>query len=212
MKIALTGHRPDKLNNEYNLDGPWSTHIRTKLQEIIDDLKPTLIISGMALGCDTIWALLAKANGIPLMACVPFPSQPNVWRKENRDLYYELLNYAELTGGVKITGTDPYTAWKMEVRNKYMVNEADVVIAVYNGDESGGTYNTVKYMKSIDKSMVRIDPNPNPQTNENNSEDLEERIRAVERLWDIPHEDQYSGTLRDNGSSGGDSPQSESIV
>jgi hypothetical protein len=67
MVLAVTGHRPDKLNYEYDLNGPWSKHIREKLQETINDLKPTRMLSGMALGVDTIWAMLAIENNIPLI-------------------------------------------------------------------------------------------------------------------------------------------------
>ncbi|MCQ2287252.1 MAG: hypothetical protein MJZ76_10350, partial [Bacteroidales bacterium] len=40
--------------------------------------------------------------------------------------------------------TDSYSKSCFQVRNKWMVDRSNLVIAVYNG-ESGGTRNTIKY-------------------------------------------------------------------
>lgn len=170
MKIAVTGHRPDKLGNEYDLKGPFSDHIRKELQEVINTLKPTIMISGMALGVDTIWAILAKENNIPLMAVTPFPSQDKVWRRESKELYNELLKYARNTAGVFCTGTDPYEHWKMDIRNQYMINVCDLIVAVYNGDKKGGTFNCVTYAESVSKPILKINPNPTNYEIENQSD------------------------------------------
>ena len=193
MKIAVTGHRPDKLGNEYDLKGPYSEHIRKQLQQAIDDLSPSVMLSGMALGVDTIWALLARENKIPLMAIVPFPSQPKIWPYSSKQLYHELLEYARATGGVIVVGTDPYEAWKMEIRNEYMVNNCDLLVAVYNGDQRGGTYNCLKYAEStkVGKPILRINPNP---YNENISKGDEGNIDDEHELWlTIRRESERSG-------------------
>lgn len=70
MIITVTGHRPKYLGNEYNLVGPYSDYIRKELQKIIDERQPIQMISGMALGVDTMWALLAIKNKIPLIAAL----------------------------------------------------------------------------------------------------------------------------------------------
>ena len=62
MRIAITGHRPNKLGNDYDLTGLLIQKIKVKLQEIINDKRPTHLISGMALGIDTLWAQLALEN------------------------------------------------------------------------------------------------------------------------------------------------------
>lgn len=52
MRIAVTGHRPDKLGNEYDGKGPISGFIISKLQEVLDTYagNEILPITGMALG------------------------------------------------------------------------------------------------------------------------------------------------------------------
>lgn len=54
-----------------------------------------------------------------------------------------------------------YTDSCMNDRNKYMVKECDVVIAVWNGRPSG-TGNTVKMAKNAGKKVRIVDPF-NPQ-------------------------------------------------
>lgn len=41
----------------------------------------------------------------------------------------------------------------MQKRNRYMVDKSDLVIAVWNGKESGGTWNTIQYAKSKGKKI-----------------------------------------------------------
>ena len=48
-----------------------------------------------------------------------------------------------------------YTAGCMMKRNRYMVDNADVVLA-YLKKSSGGTYNTVKYAVSEGKEVIYI--------------------------------------------------------
>ncbi len=50
-----------------------------------------------------------------------------------------------------------YAAWKMQVRNKAMVDNSDLVIAVYDGS-GGGTGNCVAYAQKQGKSIITIDP------------------------------------------------------
>lgn len=54
MIIAVTGHRPDKLGNEYSMDGPYLKYIAEQFDSIIERCKPKEGISGMALGVDMI--------------------------------------------------------------------------------------------------------------------------------------------------------------
>jgi uncharacterized phage-like protein YoqJ len=204
MKAAVTGHRPNKLGGEYSpYKGPYSNHIREQLIKFINEMKPTLMISGMALGVDTIWALLAIEFNIPLLCAIPFEGQESVWQKKDKELYHEILIKATI---VKYTGTPGYEHYKMDVRNKYMVDYLgdpdDMLVAVYNGDKSGGTFNCVEYAKSQKKLIHYI--NPKPIINESQIKSNEIDLTEVEGLWDIiTQETQRQSELRDSGSSKG---------
>lgn len=155
MRIAVTGHRPNKLNNEYNLNGPMSLWIKKKLYEVIEAEKPTQIISGMALGVDTIWALSAIEHKIPLLAAIPFEGQEKIWPQESKDLFNYILNHPETTKYIVSEGV--YAPYKMQIRNKWMVDNCDVLVGVFDGT-AGGTKNCVTYANSVNKKTIIIDP------------------------------------------------------
>jgi uncharacterized phage-like protein YoqJ len=154
MIIAVTGHRPDKLGNEYNMKGPISKKIYSRLDDLVAQLKPTKIITGMALGVDMIFANLAINRKIPLIAAIPFVGQEKKWPIESQRIYNRILSYAEQK---VIVSPEGYASWKMQVRNEWMVNRCDILIAVWDGTE-GGTYNCVNYAISKEKDIRRINP------------------------------------------------------
>ena len=53
---------------------------------------------------------------------------------------------------------DPYAVWKMQKRNIWMVDQSNVVVAVWNGEKSGGTYNCIKYAIEKKKPVLVIHP------------------------------------------------------
>lgn len=143
--IAGTGHRPQKLGNEWEGKGPISEFIIEQVQKIIDEKKPARIISGMALGFDTILAELAIKNNIPLTAAIPFEGQESRWNEKAKKKYFEILNNPLTTK--KYVCEPGYAPYKMQKRNQWMVDECTVLIAVWDGTE-GGTGNCVKYATS----------------------------------------------------------------
>lgn len=155
--LALTGHRPDKLNKGYNLIGPCSTYLRQELKKILDELKPEKVISGMALGADTLWAEIALESNIPVIAAIPFKGQESKWPLSSQQRYQQILNNSLVTTHVVCEGD--YHPYKMQVRNEYMCDEANALVAIWNGS-SGGTANCIKYAKTINLPIYRIiDPN-----------------------------------------------------
>lgn len=155
MRIAITGHRPNKLGNDYNLTGPLIRSIRVELQIIIDKYKPTHIISGMALGIDTLWAQMALENNIPLIAAVPCLDQEKQWTPSSQWIYRAIIN--DPLTSIKWVSKGGYTYDCMHNRNIWMVDNCDLLVAVWDGT-TGGTYNCIKYAESIDCEIIRINP------------------------------------------------------
>lgn len=155
MKIAITGHRPNKLGNDYNLSSPLILHIKEKLQEVIDKENPEKLISGMALGIDTLWAKLAHENGIQLIAAIPCKNQDKMWVSQSKELYHNLLNHPLTT--IVYVSEENYTLSCMQDRNVWMVDECDLLVAVWDGT-SGGTCNCVEYAKNQRKEIIIINP------------------------------------------------------
>lgn len=156
---SFTGHRPNKLSYKGQsgyVDNPLTLWIREKIKEILIEIKPEKAISGMALGTDQISAQICIELGIPWIAAIPFIGQELAWPEESQQKYRSLLAQAS---EVHIVCDGGYAAWKMQHRNKWMCDNSDIVIGVYNGDRAGGTANCINYAKSKNKQIIIINPN-----------------------------------------------------
>ena len=102
-------------------------------------------ISGMAIGVDMYAAeivleLKAEYPFITLEAAIPCETQAAKWSEPLRDRYYKI---AELCDHETMLQKQ-YTSDCMQKRNQYMVNHADILLAVWDGSSSG-TGSTVRY-------------------------------------------------------------------
>lgn len=146
MIIAGTGHRPDKL-------GGYGDDVFDRLVRLgelaIEETRPDSLITGMALGWDQALAQAALNKGVPYMAAVPCEGQDRLWPKESQATYNRLLVKA---AEVKVVSPGPYAAWKMAVRNKFMVAQCDLVVALHNGTP-GGTAGCLEYAGKAGKTV-----------------------------------------------------------
>lgn len=154
MIIAATGHRPDKL-------GGYGPHVRMRLHHLAktylksqhDILEGALtVISGMALGWDTAWAIAALDLGISVIAAVPFVGQEKQWQANDKVLYHEILKRA---ADVVVVSEGGYEIEKMQLRNEWMVDRADRVCALWDGS-SGGTGNCIRYVRKFGKPIDHL--------------------------------------------------------
>ncbi len=147
MIIAGTGHRPNKLGG-YGIQAT-SRVTQTALRSVLH-LKPTAIITGMALGWDQALATVAIDQGIPFYAYIPFKGQEKMWPAESQDKYHRLLDKAQ---SIKYVCDPGYAPWKMQARNEAMVYACDRVLALWNGS-SGGTANCVNFARAKNKPIT----------------------------------------------------------
>lgn len=154
MIVAFTGHRPDKLGG-YKLPNPTYIKICQKLDKALRELKPSKALSGMALGIDQWAANVCVKLEIPFVAVIPFVGQEKMWPADSQRIYNNLLTKA---AEKVIVSEGGYSAAKMQIRNQYLVDNCDLLIAVYNGDKTGGTANCINYAKEIGKKILIIDP------------------------------------------------------
>lgn len=146
MIVAATGHRPNKLGG-YALMHERS--VRAMALAGLYETRPKWVISGMALGWDLAVAEAAHTLGIPYTAAIPFRGQDRMWPEQSQDRYNRVLKHAS---EVKIvTHFDPLDALTaadvsaaMQRRNVWMVNNADLVLALWDGSK-GGTGNCVRF-------------------------------------------------------------------
>lgn len=155
MILAGTGHRPSKLNSEYDLQGPLSQWLRSQIRNIFNNFPIHKIISGMALGFDQILLEEALRQGIKVIAAIPCAGQEKLWPLEAQKRYHILLA-DPLVEPILVTKTG-YTPKVMQVRNIWMVDNCDVLLAAWDGS-SGGTANCVHYAETKNKKIIRLNP------------------------------------------------------
>jgi len=160
---CFTGHRPDKLPGGYKENTVGCVELKKALFQEVERLASdgyTEFISGGALGVDT-WAAEAVLEVkkthplIKLTIARPFPSQDSKWPQESK---YRFKAFCDAADKVVDVSPEPYAVWKMQIRNQYMVDNSDLVLAIYDGSK-GGTGNCVEYAKSKQKQIIIIDPN-----------------------------------------------------
>lgn len=167
MKIAITGHRPHKLQNDYKLESLLVQDIKAKIIGIINNINETdnkveLVICGMALGIDTLFAKIAIELNLPLLAAIPFKGQELHWPVHSQNLYHAILStYSKCT--TYIVSEGGYAGFKMQKRNIWMVDQlkpetSDMLISVWDGSE-GGTKNCIEYAATKKwLPILRINP------------------------------------------------------
>lgn len=153
MIIAATGHRPDKLGGYGMMDAMRLTMFAAKhLVLLREDRGLSKVISGMAQGWDMAVASAAGLVGIPWIAAVPFKGQEKKWPADVQEQYNILLGAAT---EVVIISEGDYAVWKMIVRNQWMVDHCDEVLALWNGT-SGGTGSCIAYANKIEKPVMNV--------------------------------------------------------
>ena len=161
MKVMITGHRPGKLGG-YNPENPQRQQLEAKFDEILDRAiiaankknQTVVAISGMALGCDQWWANQAIAKSLEVHAYIPFEGQESRWPESAKQYYHALLKHCTR---ILVSCSGIYAPWKMQKRNRDMVDNSDYCIAVWDGS-NGGTANCISYIMQKRKPLLIIDP------------------------------------------------------
>ena len=156
--IAATGHRPDKLFG-YDLYDPRWQALGRKMKEFIINKSnwygPITCISGMALGVDQLFALVAlklrdTGYNIKVIAALPCFNQNKKWKD---DSYWK--NIMDRVDEKVFVHEGEYVPWCMQKRNEWMVDNADEILAVWDGT-NGGTSNCIKYAEKQNKEVYNI--------------------------------------------------------
>lgn len=176
LRIALTGHRPEKLDG-YNLSTPGYRRLQTDLETYIANaLKRADVVighSGLALGADTVWAeaILAMRERHPgrvfFHAEIPMMEQWEAWFKksdvERWERFVALADEKTVYGS--LAGLDKKSvARKKEAsrllnrRNEGMIDHADELLGLYDGHSRGGTANALAYAKKVNKYTFVVSP------------------------------------------------------
>ena len=125
---AFTGHRPQNLPFGFREDDERCTTLKKILKEQI----VSLITDESAIPCET---------------------QAAKWNAAMRERYYGIAAQCDKETLLQTH----YTPDCMDKRNRYMVDHADYIIAVWDGKPSG-TGKTVMYAQSKGKVIIKVNP------------------------------------------------------
>lgn len=158
--VCFTGHRPNKLNG-YNVKDNkellWKIH--DMVIDLIKNRDVDTFINGAALGVD-LWSakiiigLKKEYPNIKLITALPCRNHPSKWNKESQELWQEVC---DSSNEVVLVTDDDYRPYLMQVRNEWMVDKSNIVLAVWDGSK-GGTSNCVNYAEKTDKEIIKITP------------------------------------------------------
>ena len=145
---CFTGHRPEKLPWRYDENDPRCAALKERIADTVRAVYEAGVrhfICGMAKGCDmyfaeAVIAMRDEYPGVTLEAAIPCESQADRWSVAERERYFYVIHQCDRETLVQREYTDDC----MLRRNRYMVDNASILIAVYDGTR-GGTMQTVNY-------------------------------------------------------------------
>ena len=162
MVCAFTRHRPSKFPWKYDEADSRCIALKSALAEqirLLADAGVTRFLSGMAQGADTwsalsVLALREKNPAIKLHCILPCREQADKWSASSRKLYRSILDRADSIVYV----SREYHKNCMLDRNRFLVEHASFLLAVYNGERRGRTAATMRYAQKMGREIIVIDP------------------------------------------------------
>ena len=159
---SFTGHRPSKFPWRYDETDSRCVALKSALTEQIRrlaDAGVTQFLSGMAEGTDSwsalsVLALREKNPALKLHCILPCRGQADKWSTPSRNLYHSILERADSV----VLVSREYHANCMLDRNRFLVEHASILLAVYNGEKRSGTAATMRYAHRMGREIIMIDP------------------------------------------------------
>lgn len=158
---SFTGHRPEKLPWGENEQDPRCLEIKARLSaaaEAAYEAGCRHFLCGMARGsdfyfCEAVLALRRQKGDVTLEAVIPCEEQAARWSERDRDRYFALVSACDDETLVQ----RHYDRGCMFRRNRYLVDHAARLIAVYDG-MLGGTMYTISYAmkQGLDLDIIEL--------------------------------------------------------
>ena len=161
---AFTGHRPHKFPWKYDETDSRCVALKAALTEQIIELTETGISDYYCGGADGVdsWAALAvlklreKSPAIQLHCILPHEGQADKWNDSAQRRYRFILEQADF---VEYVSREYYSGCMLK-RNHRLVEAAGLLLAVYNGEQRGGTAATIRYARKLKRKSLVLDPFP----------------------------------------------------
>lgn len=162
--IAVTGHRPTKLVGGYDhfaFENKMITYVFKKdIEKKLLEYREVVCITGMAIGVDMLYAIACLSlkdkyvGRLKLICAVPFEGHGRRWSADHKIIQSMILESADAVVNTTGASNPPHSAVRslMQKRNEWMVDNSDVLWALFDGSPSG-TRNCVNYAKKQGKQI-----------------------------------------------------------
>lgn len=161
--VAFTGHRPESLPFGRNLTRghfeEFQIVLWNEIRRRMDEGYNTFYCGG-ARGIDLLCGEIVLAEkqtqhpNVRLICAIPYEKQAERWSLMWKLRYDEVLRGADKVEQL----CSVYRRDCFHIRNRYMVDACDLLIAVYNGKAEGGTAYTINYAIKQGKEILVINP------------------------------------------------------
>ena len=164
LVVCGTGHRPDKLGNSWSVEHSISRSIQRELYRwlklLLSNTKRLKVIVGGALGFDTHLAIATlklkqECDNVTLEVAIPHKDFNKRWNKDDIELFNTILSMSD--NAHYVSDNSEFDISDLELRNRYMVRNSDLVIALWDGS-SGGTSNAFHFANRNNKPIIWLKP------------------------------------------------------
>lgn len=153
LVISATGHRPKYFPCKYDETHEWYLNLVKDVEFRLTQLKPSAIISGMAIGFDMLFAEAGLNLGIPVHAYIPYKAQGENWPAKTYKRYLDILN----TSDAVFICSKEYHKHCFFKRDELMIDHSSVVFSLLNPlAKSGGTFYTKQYAIKQEKEIIEF--------------------------------------------------------
>ncbi len=130
-----------------------------EILRMITQNNVTYFITGMdqgiqIYGAEIVQELKKQWFQITLECAIPYEEQAANWNEPMRNRYFKIIRHCDRETLLQTH----YSSDSLKKRSKYMVDNSDFAIAVWD-DIASDTGNVVKYAKEKSKAVVIINPN-----------------------------------------------------
>ena len=136
---VVGGHRPTELGG-YDAN-PTAASVATRMREalsVLHTLHPDLVVlSGLQLGAEQLGAEAATAEGIPLVAVLPYPEPDKLWPLKSRDRFAALAGSADrvITLDDRAPRSRQAAGMALARRDAWLARQGDGAVLVWDGED-----------------------------------------------------------------------------
>lgn len=151
--VSFTGHRWSRIRTDRDT-------LLSELYRTVSELYKagyTTYLCGMAQGLDLLAAEAVcrfrkeQAGDIRLIAAIPFRGQAERFSPEDKRLYNRIAAVSE-----RVILSEEYYEGCFHRRNEFLMDNASVVVAYWDGTPKGGTYHAVQRAERKEIPIINL--------------------------------------------------------